>query len=62
MKPATNKVNPKAVENASLRLGLQDRLREDVRGAQENPDCLKSAKADRFGKTGEPEAAPSIKK
>jgi hypothetical protein len=61
MKPA-NKVNPKAIENTSLRLGLQDRLREDVRDAQENPGCLKAAKADRFSKTGEPEAAPSIKK
>ena len=53
------KIDPKAQENQSRRIGLQDKLRQDVKVAKEDHDCLKRAKRARFAATGEPSQAPS---
>jgi hypothetical protein len=53
------KIDPKAQENQSRRIGLQDKLRQDVEVAKEDHDCLKRARAARFAATGEPSQAPS---
>lgn len=53
------RIDPKAQENQSRRIGLQDKLREDVKAPKEDPDCLERARAARFEATGEPKEAPS---
>jgi len=53
------KIDPKAQENQSRRIGLQDRLREDVKDAKQDNDCLNRARAARFAATGEPSQAPA---
>lgn len=53
------KIDPKAQENQSRRIGLQGKLREDVKVAKEDPDCLERARAARFEATGEPSETPS---
>jgi hypothetical protein len=55
----TEKIDPKAQENQSRRIGLQDKLREDVKPPKEDPDCLERARAARFEATGEPSVAPT---
>jgi len=57
MKPAS-KIDPKAVENTSLRSGLQGRLREFVKDASEDKQALRAARTARFTATGEPSRAP----
>jgi hypothetical protein len=54
------KQNPKAPENASLRLGLQKKLAERVVDARENPDALNHSRQARFSTNGECEAAPRV--
>jgi hypothetical protein len=53
------RIDPKAQENQSRRIGLQDKLRDDVKVAKEDPDCLDRARSARFASTGEPKEAPS---
>ncbi len=57
MKQDIPKVGQREVE--TRRLGLQGRLREDVKDAKQDNDCLKRARAARFAATGEPSQAPS---
>ena len=56
---ATGKIDPKAQEHESRRIGLQDRLKERVKDAVEDPACVKRAKQQRFDATGEPSEAPT---
>lgn len=54
------KIEPKAVENTTRRIGLQDRLAEKVVDAKEDKSCHQRAKDARFTSTGEPSAAPQV--
>ncbi len=49
------KIDPKAQENQSRRIGLQDRLREDVKDAKHDQKALDAARQARVAATGEPE-------
>jgi hypothetical protein len=53
------KIDPKAQENQSRRIGLEDRLREPVKNTQHNQKALDAARNARFTSTGEPSEAPS---
>jgi len=55
------KIDPKAQENQSRRIGLQDRLREDVKDAKHDQKALDAARQARFAATGEPSLAPCYK-
>ena len=54
------KIDPKAQEVETRRIGLQDRLAEKVVDAQEDKSCHDRARKARFAATGEPEVAPTI--
>ena len=49
-------------ERESLRLGTQDRLREDVKDAQHDQSVIDVDRKARFAATGEPSLAPCAKK
>ncbi len=51
------KIDPKAQENQSRRIGLQDRLREDVKDAKHDSKAQERARNARFASTGEPRTA-----
>jgi hypothetical protein len=53
-----DKIDAKAPENASRRIGLQDRLKEDVKITKHDQGALNAARQRRFDTTGEPSTAP----
>jgi hypothetical protein len=53
------KIDPKSREVETRRIGLESRLKEDVKDAVEDPGCLESARKARFLANGEPEVAPT---
>jgi hypothetical protein len=57
-KPKSNYPNQ---ERESLRLGHQAATRETVKDVVEDKNCHAQAKADLFGRTGEPSKAPKTK-
>lgn len=52
------KIDPKAQENQSRRIGLQSRLAEKVVDAKEDHGCQQKALKARFASNGEPSEAP----
>jgi hypothetical protein len=61
-KAQTARSNYPEQERESLRLGTQDRLREDVKDAQHDQSVIDVARKARFAATGEPSLAPCRKK
>ena len=58
--PSKARSNYPGQELESNRVGLQDRLKEDVKNAKEDKGCLERAKQARFASTGEPTEAPDL--
>ncbi len=55
---AADKIDPKAQEHESRRIGLQDRLAEKVVDTKHDQKALDAARKGRFDATGEPSQAP----
>jgi hypothetical protein len=53
------KIDPKAQENQSRRIGLEQKLKEKVVDAKEDKTCHQKAKDALFATTGEPSLAPN---